>query len=129
MFGPPCSAREPHESDTSCRTPSPPKFSNVSQSPTSLPPSRALAQSIDLIHDASLPNAPSSRPITQDTIERPLVTSYHALTQATIKYCYPLPRIASQFSIGAMCKQGGHPVTYHSETLSTTKFNYCHYAK
>jgi hypothetical protein len=46
-----------------------PKFSNVSQSPTRLPPSRALAQSIDLIHDTSLPNAPSSRPVTQDTIE------------------------------------------------------------
>jgi hypothetical protein len=57
------------------------------------------------------------------------VTAYHALTQATIKYHYPLPWISSQFSIGAMRKQGGHPVTYHSETLSTAKFNYNNYAK
>jgi hypothetical protein len=99
------------------------KFTNVSQSPSRRPPPRALVPSIDLIHDASLPNAPSSRLVTQDTIERPLVMAYHSLIQATIKYRYPLPWIASQFSLGAMRKQGGHRVNYQSETLSIAKFN------
>jgi hypothetical protein len=89
------------------------EFGNVSQSPSRLPPSRALVPSIDLIPDQSLPNAPSSLPVTQDTIEHPLVTAYHSLTQETIKVRYPLLHITSQFSLGAMRKQGGHLETYH----------------
>jgi hypothetical protein len=84
-------------------------FFNVSQSPSRFPPSQSLSQSIDPIHDASLPNSLSSRMVTQETIERPLVTSYHALTQGIIKYHYPLPWISSQFVIGTIRKHGGHP--------------------
>jgi hypothetical protein len=62
-------------------------------------------------------------------IECCIVTTYHTLTQATIKYYYPLPQISSQFAIGFVHKQGGHQVTYHSETLSLAKFNYNNYAK
>jgi hypothetical protein len=80
------------------------KFANVSQAPSRLPPSQALAPSIYLIHDASLHNNPSSHPVIHDTIEHPLVTAYHSCTQETIKYHYPLPRIASQFSLGVMHK-------------------------
>jgi hypothetical protein len=36
---------------------------------------------------------------------------------------------ASQFAIGVVLKQGGHPVAYHSETLSATKLNYNTYDK
>jgi hypothetical protein len=36
---------------------------------------------------------------------------------------------ASQFVIGAVLKHGGHPVAYHSETLSATKLNYNTYDK
>jgi len=89
-----------------------PKFGNVSQSLSRLPCSWALAPSIDLIPSTSLPNAPSSLPVTQDTIEHPLVIDYHSRTQETIKDCYPLPHTASLFSLGAMRKEGGHPVTY-----------------
>jgi hypothetical protein len=36
---------------------------------------------------------------------------------------------ASQFFIGVVLKQGGHPVAYHSKTLSTTNLNYSTYDK
>jgi hypothetical protein len=36
---------------------------------------------------------------------------------------------ASQFSIGGVVKYGGHLVTYHLETFSTTKLNYNTYDK
>jgi hypothetical protein len=36
---------------------------------------------------------------------------------------------ASQYVIGAVLKQGGHPVAYHSETLSDAKHNYSTYDK
>ena len=36
---------------------------------------------------------------------------------------------ASQYAIGAVLKQGGHPIAYHSETLSQTKMNYSTYDK
>jgi len=84
-------------------------FTNVCQPPSRWPrPQALLAPSIDVIHDTSLHNGLSSRPVTQDTIEHPLVTTYHSLIQATIKYRYPLPWIASHFCLGALRKQGGH---------------------
>jgi hypothetical protein len=67
------------------------EFITVSQSPARIPPSQALSPSIDFIHDAPLPNDPSSRLVTQDTIECPLVTISHSRTQATIKDHCPLP--------------------------------------
>jgi hypothetical protein len=36
---------------------------------------------------------------------------------------------ASQYAIGAVLKQGGHPVSYHSETLADAKLNYSTYDK
>jgi hypothetical protein len=36
---------------------------------------------------------------------------------------------ASQYAIGAILKQGGHPISYHSETLSEAKKNYSTYDK
>ena len=36
---------------------------------------------------------------------------------------------ASQFAIGVVLKQGGHPVAYHSETLAEAKINYNTYDK
>ena len=36
---------------------------------------------------------------------------------------------ASQYAIGAVLKQGGHPIAYHSETLSQEKKNYSTYDK
>jgi hypothetical protein len=36
---------------------------------------------------------------------------------------------ASQFTIGVVLKQGGHPVAYHSETLAEAKVNYNTYDK
>lgn len=36
---------------------------------------------------------------------------------------------ASQYAIGAIPKQGGHPIAYHSETLSQAKKNYNTYDK
>ena len=36
---------------------------------------------------------------------------------------------ASQYVIGVMLKQGGHPIAYHSETLSKDKRNYSTYDK
>jgi len=36
---------------------------------------------------------------------------------------------ASQFAIGAVLKQGGHPVAYHSEALADAKRNYSTYDK
>jgi hypothetical protein len=77
------------------------EFSKTSQSPSRPPPSQALAPSIDLMHDASLPKTPSSRPVPQDTIEHPLVTASHSLTQPTIKDRYPLPHITSQVFPGS----------------------------
>jgi hypothetical protein len=130
VFDPPCSSRDILTNLT------PPtiiplllEFSKTSQSPSRPPPSQARATSIDLMHVASSPKTPSSRPVPQDTIEHPLVTTSHSCTQPTIKYRYPLPHITSQFSLGAMRKQGGHPVTYHSETLSSAKSIDRHYAK
>jgi len=36
---------------------------------------------------------------------------------------------ASQFAIGAVIKHGGHPITYHCETLTNAKVNYNTYDK
>jgi hypothetical protein len=36
---------------------------------------------------------------------------------------------ASQYAIGVVLKQGGHPIAYHSETLSESKKNYSTYDK
>ena len=36
---------------------------------------------------------------------------------------------ASQYAIGAILKQGGHPISYHYETLSEAKKNYSTYDK
>jgi hypothetical protein len=36
---------------------------------------------------------------------------------------------ASQYAIGVVLKQGGHPIAYHSETLSQAKKNYSTYDK
>jgi hypothetical protein len=36
---------------------------------------------------------------------------------------------ASQYAIGVVLKQGGHPIAYHSETLSKAKKNYSTYDK
>jgi hypothetical protein len=129
VFDPPCSTKNLTNITPPIIIPLLPECAKVSQSPSRLPPSQAWAPSINLIHDASLHNTPSSRPVTQDTVERPLVTVSHSCTQVTIKDHYPLPQITSHFSLGTMCKQGGHPVTYHSETMSSAKFIDCHYAK
>lgn len=39
------------------------------------------------------------------------------------------PTDASQYAIGAVLKQGGHPIAYHLETLSDAKLNYSTYDK
>ena len=36
---------------------------------------------------------------------------------------------ASQYSIGVMLKQGGHPISYHSKTMTEARINYSTYEK
>jgi hypothetical protein len=42
---------------------------------------------------------------------------------------FDIDSYASQYAIGAILKQGGHPIAYHFETLSEVKTNYSTYDK
>ena len=55
-----------------------------------------------------------------------LITSLHLLDPSQL---FEIEFNASQYAIGVVLKQGGHPISYHSETLSQAKMNYSTYDK
>ena len=46
-----------------------------------------------------------------------------------LQFLFEVETDASQFAMGVVLKQGGHPVAYHSETFSQAKQNYSTYDK
>ena len=51
------------------------------------------------------------------------------LTLPDLSQPFEIETDASKVALGAVLKQNGHPVAYHSETFSSAKLNYSTYDK
>ncbi|XP_057820856.2 uncharacterized mitochondrial protein AtMg00860-like [Cryptomeria japonica] len=55
--------------------------------------------------------------------------STHVLVQLDLSQPFEIETYASQYALGAVLKQNGHPVAYHLEKISSAKRNYSTYDK
>ena len=63
-----------------------------------------------------------------DTLKDSLYSS-PVLVLPDVRLPFEVETDASQYAMGAVLKQGGRPVAYHSESFTTSKANYSTYDK